>query len=127
MKYQKNKSIINDLDKKKEIILKSSKLNENKNEEKNNDKLNNIDENKDNIIINKEEKVLILKNININRSNKFNKENNLLLKSRTDFSNKAKDNKIEGITSNWNHASNVKLNTFFGAYSWNHFFRSSRS
>ena len=116
MKYQKNKSIINDLDKKKEIILKSSNLNENQNEEKNNDKLNNIDENKDNIIINKEEKVSILKNININRSNKFNKEINLLLKSRTDFSNKAKDNKIEGITSNWNHASNVKLNTHGNDY-----------
>ena len=49
--------------------------------------------------------------LNINKNNKYEKEINMLLKSRIDLTKKIKGNKNEQISSNWNHSANFKLNT----------------
>ena len=59
----------------------------------------------------KDKKENNIKKLNINTSNKFDKEINLLLKNRLDLTKKLKDNKNELFNSNWNHSANFKLNT----------------
>ena len=95
MKNQKNKTILQDRVLKKDIMLRSQNLNEK-------------NDNNDNNKVNKEETNILN---NINKNNKYNKEVNLLIKNHIDFTQKEKGKKIEGITSNWNRASNLKLNT----------------
>ena len=67
---------------------------------------------------NKNKFELNLKKINLNKSNKFEKEINNLLKNRIDLTKKIKGNKNEVIYSNWNHSANLKLNTHNNENVW---------
>ena len=103
MKNNKNKNI------KEEKEIKNSQIT-NKNEDKVEDINKDILKNMNNYSSrNKYE--INLKKINLNKSNKFDNEIDLLLKNKRDLKKKLKDNQNEGFNSNWNHSANLKLNT----------------
>ena len=110
MKNNKNKNI------KEEKEIKNSQIT-NKNEDKVEDINKDILKNMNNYSSrNKYE--INLKKINLNKSNKFDNEIDLLLKNKRDLKKKLKDNQNEGFNSNWNHSANLKLNTHNNENIW---------